>query len=290
MRRAALLLVPVVILAAAGAGAWWWFSRESDTPPPPWTDDMQTAADANNRFAFDLYAKLREQDKEKGNGNLFFSPYSAHAALAMTATGARGPTRDEMLKVLHFAAVPEKVAAAGDVGRFYSHPRKAFQLSVANGLWGQKGYPWRPEFLGDLQSHFGAAFHEADYGTNADGERARINRWVEEKTRDRIKELLAPGTITSRTRMVLANAIYFKGAWQEQFDPKQTRPMPFTLHDGTKTDVPMMHREGGFKWHYEFAPGQEHDFRRPLEIQVAELPYKGDELSMVVLLPGKHDH
>jgi len=280
MRRLLLVLVPLVVVAAGVAG-WWWYTRENFPPPPPWSEDMQTVADGNNRFAFDLYAKLRDRE----DGNLFFSPYSAHTALAMTATGARGKTRDEMVKVLHLPADEQKALASGDLGAFYAHPRKDFELSVANAIWGQKAYPWRSEFLELQKARFASAFNEADFKTDPDGERKRVNTWAEEQTRGKIKDLLPEGIISQMTRMVLANAIYFKGAWEKQFDPKHTRPMPFTLSTGTKVDVPMMHRESGFK-HY-VQPGQPGRFEP--EFQVAELSYRGGELSMVILLPGKHD-
>jgi serpin B len=194
MRRLLFVLVPLALLAVVGAGAWWWFQRDEFTTPPPWTDDMQAIADGNNRFAFDLYAKLREKE----SGNLFFSPYSAHTALAMTATGARGNTRDEMVSVLHLPADEQTMLASGDLGRFYAHPRKDFELAVANALWGQKGYGWRPEWLDVQNTRFGAGFHEADFATNPDGERRRINGWVEEQTRDRIKGAFARKTNHSK--------------------------------------------------------------------------------------------
>jgi len=167
--------------------------------------------------------------------------------------------------------------AAGDIGRFYAHPRKDFELSVANALWGQKGFPWRPEWLGVQNERFGAGFVEADFRSNPDGERERINKWVEEKTRDRIKELLKQGQITKDTTMVLANAIYFKGQWTTQFDPKMTRDAPFHCDDDTTVQVPMMHAE--MKCRVADVAG----------VSAAELPYRGDELAMVVVLPKKGD-
>ena len=253
---------------------------EPGPPPVEWSDDMQAVADGNNRFALELYAKLRE-----GKGNVFFSPYSAHTALAMTATGAKAATRDQMVKVLHLPADEQTAGAPGDVGRFYAHPREDYQLSVANSLWGQKGFPWRPEFLDLQRTRFGAGFKEADFRADPEAERTRINGWVQEQTRDRIKDLLPEGLITKQHRMVLANAVYFKGAWQDPFDPKLTRPRDFTQTDGTKTQVPTMYREGKFRMYVEARP----DGRFQPEFQVAELPYKGGELSMVVLLPGQHD-
>jgi serpin B len=283
MRRLILPFASVVMIALTGCRPDPAPAKPDPGPPPvEWSADMQAVADGNNQFAFDLYAQLRDRE----TGNLFFSPYSAHTALAMTTTGARGATRDEMVKALRLSADEKKAAAAGDLGRFYAHPRKDYELSVANAVWGQKGYPWRPEFLTVQKDRFGASLREADFAADPDGERKRINTWVEEQTRDRIKNLIAEREITKDHRMVLANAIYFKGEWQEKFNPKRTAPHTFTLADGKTVEVPTMRREGGFKRHVEIATDA-HRFEP--EFQLAELPYKGGELSMVVLVPGKHD-
>jgi serpin B len=233
---------------------------------------MQTISDGSNRFALDLYGKLREKP-----GNLFFSPYSIHAALAMTADGANGTTRDQMVKVLHLPADREKALAAGDLGRFYAAGGRDYELSVANALWGQKGFRWRPEFLARQNERFGAGFNEADFARDPEAERVRINGWVEDKTRDKIKELLQPGIITSQTTMVLTNAIYFKGQWAEQFDKRKTRDGEFRLADGKTVSVPLMHHSGTYR-HGDFDG-----------TQVLEMPYKGGDLSMVVILPEKPD-
>ncbi len=234
-------------------------------------------AAAVNRFAFDFYAKLREKP-----GNLFVSPLSLHAALSMTAAGANGPTLDEMRTVLHLSADPDAGYAnllAATVGE-----RPGYQLRTANAVWGQTGYPWKPTFTGRLTAGFGAALKEADFQTQPDAERVRINQWAEEQTAGRIKGLLAPGTINSLFRLVLVNAVYFKGEWAERFDPRRTRPAPFTRADGSKADVPMMTREGGFRIYAERTKGAwEPTF------WVAELPYKGGEASMVLVVPGKPD-
>src|SRR5262249_6555062 len=166
---------------------------------------------------------------------------------------------------------------SGDLGRFYAYPRADYRLSIANALWGQKGFPWRPEFLTLQNDRFGAGFNEADFASNPEAERLRINRWVEEKTRERIKELLLKGQITPETKMVLANAIYFKGQWASRFDPKKTRDAPFHLADGTTVPVPMM--SGEPKCRFGYVTGA----------WVLELPYKGDELAMVAILPEKWD-
>ena len=247
----------------------------ADPGPPPveWSAELQAVADGNTRFALDLYAKLRENEK----GNVFFSPYSAHTALAMTATGAKGTTRDQMVKALHLPADEAKMLASGDLGRYYAHPRKDYELAVANALWGQKGFPWRAEWTGAMDTRFGAGFNEANFRQQPDAERQRINKWVEEKTRDKIKDLLLPPQITTDTTMVLTNAIYFKGNWATQFDAKKTHDARFHCADDSVVQVPMMY--GDVKCGYA-----EHD-----GIKMVELPYKGGELSMVVILPKLPD-
>jgi serpin B len=248
-----------------------------DPGPPPveWSADMQAVADGQNRFALDLYAKLAADESQKGK-NVFFSPYSAHTALAMTATGAKGKTRDEMVKALHLPADDAKMLASGDLGRYYAHPRKDFELSVANALWGQKGFPWRAEWLAAQNDRFGAGFNEADFAANPDGERQRINKWVGEKTRDKIKDLLQPGQIDDSTTIVLTNAIYFKGKWAKQFDPKKTRNDSFKCDDGTKVDVPMMH--ASLTCRFSHVDG----------VSALELPYRG-ELAMLIVLPKESE-
>jgi serpin B len=230
---------------------------------------MQPIADANNRFALDLYGRLR-QDK---TGNLFLSPYSIHTALAMTTTGAKGATRDEMAKVLHLPAEPDKALAAGDLGRFYGGGRKEYELAVANALWGQSGWPWRADFLGVLKDRFGSGFREADFKSDPQGQRQRINGWVSEQTRGRIPEVLAPDNVSNATRVVLVNAIYFKGEWVHAFEKQQTKDVPFRLADGKSVQVPLMHTT--LDCGYAEQPG----------FQLVRLPYKGGELEMVVLLP-----
>lgn len=238
----------------------------------PSTPDMQAASAANNQFAFDLYAKLAEQEK----GNLFFSPYSVHAALAMTATGARGTTQDEMRTVLHLPD-DDKLYSVGDLRRYYDHPRRDIQLSVANAIWGQRGHGWRPEWLAMQSQRFGSQLEEADFSGSPDTERLRINAWVEEKTNKRITDLLQSGQITPETVQVLVNAIYFKGKWATQFKPEKTRDQLFHLADDTRIKAPMMY--GEVKCGY----GEDAD------LKLVELPYKGGELSMVVILPRLPD-
>lgn len=274
MRRTLCLLLAAA--AAAGCAA-------DPGPPVAWSADLQAVADGNTRFGLALYGRLREKP-----GNLVVSPFSAHAALAMTAAGARRVTRDEMLKVLHLPADGDRLLAAGDLGRYYAHPRKDFTLAVANGLWGQKDFGWRPEFTGALRDRFGAAFHEADFAANPDAERGRVNAWVKEQTRDKVPELLKAGQVHTRTRLVLANAVYFRGNWQHEFDPRKTADASFRLADGTQVRVPLMHQTEASARYAEVDVPK--DVREPAAgTRLVELPYRGGELAFVAVLPPTHD-
>lgn len=225
------------------------------------------------RFAADLYGQLRT-----GPGSLFLSPFSISAALAMTSAGARGGTLAEMRKVLHLSDDPHPgfgrlIARINGAGA----EKRAYQLSTANALWGQAGYPWRPEFAALLQKHYGAGFVETDFKADPEAARAQINKWVEKETRERIKDLIGPGILTPLTRLVLTNAIYFKADWLTKFKKEATTDQPFHRADGTTAPVPLMSQQARFP--YAEADGA----------QVLELPYLRNELSMVVVLPGKPD-
>ncbi len=273
MNRIPLLLVLVALAGCRGGDV---AAPDAEVPPPvEWSADIQAVAEGNNRFALDLYAKLREAE----NGNLFFSPYSIHTALGMTATGAKGNTRDQMVKVLHLPADEQKALASGDLGRYYASAGKPYELNVANALWAQSGFPWKPEFLAVQKERFGASFQEADFRTNPEGERVRINQWVEEKTRDKIKDLLRPGDVRDNTRMVLANAIYFKGKWTEKFDKNHTKDAPFHLADRSTVPVQLMSNFSQNEFNY--AEGD--------RFQLLEMLYQGNELSMVIVLPRTAD-
>jgi len=232
-------------------------------------------AKGGNAFAVDLYAKLREQ-----KGNLFFSPYSISSALAMTYAGARGNTATQMAKVLHFDIEPDKLHAAyGALTGSLNAAGKAgdFALSVANALWAQKGYAFLPDFLSLVEKSYDAKVMEADFQGNAEGSRKTINRWVERQTRDKIQDLIPQGVLNAMTRLVLTNAVYFKGNWVHPFKDRATSDGPFTLLGGDKVETPMMHQAERF------------GYLDTDEFQALEMPYKGGMLAMAVFLPKKAD-
>jgi len=232
-------------------------------------------AAGNNAFALDLYARVKGE-----GGNLFFSPYSISSALAMTYGGARGATAAQMAKTLRFGL--EGAALHEAFGQLTADLNAAgkkadFELAVANALWTQEGYEFLKDYLALMKSAYGASPHAVDFAKAAEAARRTINRWVEEQTRDRIKELIPPGMLSALTRLVLTNAIYFKGRWAAEFAADDTSDQPFTLASGEQVKTPTMHKTG------RFALFEGEGF------QALELPYKGGALSMVILLPAKHD-
>jgi serpin B len=233
-------------------------------PAPP----VRAAADANGAFALDLYARLRERP-----GNLFLSPLSISAALAMTSAGARGETLREMEKVLHLGPGPSAHAGFGDLLRQLQPKEDSYELSIANALWIQKGYPVREEFRHTTGTEYGAGLESLDFANEPGPARATINRWVEERTRSRIRDLMPPESVTARTRLVLTNAIYFKGKWQRPFPKAATQDEPFQAQGGSSPRVPLMRAEGSFAY---LDAG---------DAQVVALPYGNGDLSMVLLLP-----
>jgi len=205
------------------------------------------------------------------------SPFSISTALSMASAGSRGPTLEQMRSVLHLSS-PEKLHStnAALLRQVNDPKQKGHTLAAANALWGQKGFPFRKEFLDLDRRHYGADLREVDFTNDPEGARQAINLWVGKETRNRIKDLIPPEGIHSDTRLVLANAIYFKGLWASPFKPNQTREGKF-FAPGKVESVPLMHQSGKFKLHEERG------------LQVVELPFTGNDLSMVLLVPTRKD-
>lgn len=237
--------------------------------PKGW--ESKSIVEGNNQFAFDLYAKLGAKP-----GNVFASPFSISTALAMTSSGAKADTLKQMLATLHLPADP--YSAFHDLLEKTKTPDpKAFQLVVANSLFGQKGYPWLPDFLGGCEKNFGAGLQQVDYAANTEAARTVINKWVESKTNDRIKDLMPAGSLNTLTRLVLVNAIYFKAAWKDPFDVGATKADKFFKAKDVETEVKLMTRKGRYPYFGNDA------------MQAVALPYNKADLSMLVLLPRKVD-
>jgi serpin B len=233
--------------------------------------DAQMVVKSVNAFAVDLYPKLKE-----GNDNLFFAPYSISTALAMTYGGARGATETQMAKTLHFENDRQRLPAVfGSLaaGLESSAAQTGCTLNLVNGLWGQKGFPFLKEYQELISQGYRGRLTELDFQKVPEQSRETINKAVEQQTEGKILELIPTGLIDEQTKLVLTNAIYFKGAWAEPFAKKGTQEGEFTLLDGSKIQVQMMRRTGSYG--YSEADG----------LQALELPYKGYAFSLIVFLP-----
>jgi len=248
----------------------------------------RTVAIRNNEFAAKLYAKLSE-----GEGNLFLSPHSISTALAMTYAGARGNTAVEMAKTMQFTLPNTPRSRRGLITlhqgfkmlhaeimrkpRHLAKDQTPLEISIANALWPQKDFPFLPEYLKTVGDHYDSELQNLDYATDPDAARKVVNDWCAKKTKDRIKDLLPPGSVTDMTRLVLTNAIYFKAGWEHQFNKKATRDAAFWTSADKSVKVPTMHQTERFG--YRDAP----------TYQTLTMPYAGGTKSMTIILPKKRD-
>ncbi len=248
----------------------------------------------NSEFAFDLYQQLRTTD-----GNIFYSPYSISSALAMTYAGARGDTETEMAGTLHFTLSQTDLHPAfkslnGQLASRATEPLPEgttgdpFKLNIANSLWGQTGFDFLQTFLDVLNQNYGAGLQQLDFSADPESARQTINGWVSDHTEEKIPELLHSGDVTADTRLVLTNAVYFNASWASPFNADNTQDDTFNLLDeyGQPTipiTVPMMSQTGYFKY-VAYAIPTDGEEAGPL-YEAIELPYIGNQLSMVIFLP-----
>jgi serpin B len=253
-------------------------------PALPKTDDIKaTQVDiknivkANNRFALEFYADLKNREVGK---NIFFSPYSISTALAMTYEGSRGKTADEIRSVFHFPENPnlrrQSVAA---VYNLLNREDAKHKLHTANALWAQKDYQLLNEFTEVVEKYYGGKVTNVDFAGATEEARRMINSWVEDQTNNKIKDLFPKNSLNPLTRLALTNAIYFKGNWVKQFEKNQTRDEDFRVSETKKVKVPMMRRTDRNAM-FNYAETE--------NLQILEMLYEGKELSMLVLLPKNH--
>jgi serpin B len=227
--------------------------------------------EGNNKFAFDMYAELSNGE------NLFFSPHSISSALGMVYEGAKGETASEIRDVFYFPE--DDIERKSSFAAVYNQINKAdkeYKLNTANALWSQQDYVFLDEYFENVEKYYGGKVTNMDFVGNSEESRIIINDWVEGKTNGKIKDLIE--FLSPDTRLVLTNAVYFKGDWLYEFDKDDTKEWDFTLSDGQDVKVDMMfldNEEAKFNYY-----GDE-------DLQLLEMPYKGEEISMLVLLPGE---
>ncbi|MDD5486193.1 MAG: serpin family protein [Dehalococcoidales bacterium] len=272
-----ILVLPLVACGQLTMASELKSAKQRIVSPQVGLEEQGMLAQGNSAFAFDLYKALKNEE-----GNLFCSPYSISAALAMTYAGARGETAQQMADTLHFLLSEERLhpnfnALDIELGKRGQGARgkddEGFRLKIVNAIWGQKDFEFLPDFLDVLAENYGAGLRILDFINNAEKSRTTINDWVSKQTEGRIEDLIPQGVIDKFTRMVLTNAIYFNAAWQNQFDEELTADDVFHRLDGGQVVVPMMRQSAYFGY------GEGGGY------QAVELPYDGEELSMVILLP-----
>ena len=241
--------------------------------------NLTALTEGNTEFALDLYQQLKDED-----GNLFFSPFSISMALAMVYAGARSTTETEMANALHFNLPQSELHPAFNKLDIELNSRgegaqgkddEGFRLNIVNAIWGQEGFNFLQGFLDTLAENYGAGLRLLNFIANPEQCRQIINEWVSKQTEDRIKDLIPEGLIDKDTRLVLTNAIYFNAAWLNQFEENDTQKGDFHLLNGNTVSTDMMHQTENMG----YTSGEGY--------QAVELPYDGNELSMIIMVPDK---
>ena len=241
------------------------------TPTP---SPLKLFSNDNNEFAIALYQAVRQHRK-----NLFVSPFSVRTVLGMLEAGARGATAAQIKEAMRISDSSETHhgASAQLIQRFNNAGGADYRVVVANSLWAQDGAPVRPDFLDLIDRDYRASVALVDFMRAAEEARMIINRWVEDKTSQKIRELIPSKALTADTRLVLVNAVYFKATWERQFNETLTRSAPFRVGGGGSVDTRLMHQKARF------------GYMRGAGYQAVELLYRGGDMSMVVLLPDQDD-
>ncbi len=279
LRLCAALIGTVALYFSAAAltiGCSRVTSGQDDAPPfrpPVINDQVRVAANAQQQFGWSLYRELAS-----GEDNLFCSPISISTAMSMVALGASGETESQMRTTLN---IPDEDdphhAAMTELIQLLNVRDKSLQLRMANRLWAQADLEFRDDFLARMRLQYFAPVGKVNFRQNAEAARQMINDWVSQQTEQRIRELFAAGAIDQDTRLVVANAIYFKADWKTPFRKEATKPADFFRLDGTTIQTDTMHRSGDMLY-----ANDEH-------VRVVSLPYTGQGLSFVVLLPKQRD-
>nr|XP_512165.4 serpin B4 [Pan troglodytes] len=252
---------------------------------------MNSLSEANTKFMFDLFRQFRKSKKN----NIFYSPISITSALGMVLLGAEDNTAQQIKKVLHFDQVTENTtekAATYHVDRSgnvhhqfqkllteFNKSTDAYELKIANKLFGEKTYQFLQEYLDAIKKFYQTSVESVDFANAPEESRKKINSWVESQTNEKIKNLFPDGTIGNDTTLVLVNAIYFKGQWENKFKKENTKEEKFWPNKNTYKSVQMMRQYNSFN----FA------LLEDVQAKVLEIPYKGKDLSMIVLLPNEID-
>lgn len=274
-----LLVILFASCTPAASGEELKSEKHRVTAPQVSDANLTALGQGNTTFALNLYQNLKTSD-----GNIFFSPFSISMALAMVYAGARNETEKEIANTLHFNLpqsqlhptfnkLDSELNSRGKSAK--GKDDKGFRLNVVNAIWGQKDYQFLPGFLDVLAQNYGAGLRLLNFLTEPEPSRQIINKWVSDQTEQRIKNLIPQGSITPDTMLVLTNAIYFNAAWLNQFQKNATAKGSFYPLDGNVISTDLMHQTESI------------GYMQGNGYQVVELPYDGNELSMIIIVPDK---
>jgi len=286
-----LAIIVSCLIVAAGAVTWLYLNEsQNNTGETSITEtqvrfadesnatagSVNTLVDSLNDFSFEFYKKLLENNDD----NIFFSPYSIFVALSMVYEGASGNTAVEMQNILNI--LQNNSVTQSSFGRIYNllnQNQDGYTINTANAFWTHQDYKFLDSYLKLLESYYMAEANELDFSKNVEAAEI-INTWIEEQTNDKIKDMIKPSMLSDLTKLVLTNAIYFKGLWEKQFDPDDTYETDFKIsNDKTvKTDM-MFYTDENSTFNYTETDG----------LQVLELDYKDNDLSMLILLPKENN-
>jgi len=227
---------------------------------------LDQVVQGNNNFGFNLYNELSKTE------NQFFSPYSITAAFAIVGEASKNNTKAELDSVFGYPGLELRRPAFANIYNSINTNSSEYKLSTANAIWVNNGFSLLQEYVNNAETYYGAKLDNIDFSKSAEAVEI-INSWVENQTNNKIKDIISKDFIDNSTRIVIANAIYFKGKWEIAFENKNTTKKEFTNDLGQVSKVNMMSLHTKFNY---FEDDQ---------LQVIELPYKGNNLSMVVVLP-----
>ena len=232
-------------------------------------EGVERVVKANNQFAFELYDELSKEHE-----NVFFSPYSIDVALAMTYEGANSKTKGEMERALHIPTDDKlRRSSYAKLYNILNNKSNSYILKTANALWIQRDFRILDSYKEVISKYYCGKVENIDFKNNPDKAREIINNWVKKETEGKIRELIPKNGVNDMTRLVITNAIYFKGTWEREFDKDKTHDEDFWINKDKKVKVKMMTTRGVF------------NYAEDAKFQVLELPYKGDDIAMLVFLP-----
>jgi len=287
MKKIGLVVFTTLIIIIAGVFSVIYFNNPKEDNPNetliPLADDTNATADSVNSlvdslntFSLDFYNEIIDEE----DGNIFFSPYSIFTAFSMAYEGADGNTADEMKEVLNILQNDSKTL--GSFGRIYNllnQNQVGYKISTANAFWKNYDYFFLDSYINILKNFYMAEANELDFSKNVEAAET-INTWIEEQTNGKIKDLIEPDILSEVTKLVLTNAIYFKGDWAYPFNKELTYESDFTLDSNDTKTVDMMVSD---------SENSVFNYTTTDELQIIELPYYGNEMSMIIVLPKENN-